>query len=34
VVGLVAQAARMLDSMEAGWMQSLERLADLLSRAR
>lgn len=31
-VGLVDQAARMLDGMEAGWSQSLDRLADYVTQ--
>jgi uncharacterized protein YndB with AHSA1/START domain len=31
-VGLVSYAARMLEGMEAGWSQSLERLAEKLAR--
>ncbi len=33
-VGLVARAAAMLEGMEAGWTQSLERLAEHLAKAR
>jgi uncharacterized protein YndB with AHSA1/START domain len=33
-VGFVAQAARMLDGMEPGWRQSLDRLDALLARLR
>ena len=32
-VGLVPQAAAMLDGMQEGWSQSLERLAELLAKA-
>jgi uncharacterized protein YndB with AHSA1/START domain len=32
-VGLVAAAAQMLEGMQAGWTQSLERLAALVGRA-
>ena len=31
-VGLVARAVRMIEGMEAGWTQSLERLADYLAK--
>jgi uncharacterized protein YndB with AHSA1/START domain len=33
-VALVARAVAMLEGMEAGWTQSLERLADHLAKAR
>ena len=33
-VGLVAQAARMLEGMEAGWTQSIDRLEEHVARAR
>src|SRR5262249_1115153 len=33
-VALVARAAAMLEGMEAGWTQSLERLAEHLAKAR
>ncbi len=32
-VALVAAAARMLEGMEAGWTQSLERLAEYVGQA-
>jgi uncharacterized protein YndB with AHSA1/START domain len=32
-VGLVSFAAQMLEGMEAGWTQSLERLAEKLARS-
>jgi uncharacterized protein YndB with AHSA1/START domain len=32
-VGLVPQAAAMLDGMPEGWSQSLERLAELLAKS-
>lgn len=33
-VGLVSYAARMLDGMQAGWMQSIDRLGEHVARIR